>query len=53
MCGLSVRQIAQPATSIDDAMREAIQDLVAKGALVKSGELRHKRYRLNIPDQKG
>ena len=30
-----------------------LQDLVAKGALVKTGELRHTRYRLNIPDQKG
>jgi Fic family protein len=30
-----------------------LQDLVGKGALVKSGELRHTRYRLNIPDPMG
>jgi Fic family protein len=26
-----------------------LHDLVAKGALTRSGELRHTRYRLNIP----
>jgi Fic family protein len=29
-----------------------LQDLVEKGALTKTGELRHTRYHLNIPDQK-
>lgn len=30
-----------------------LQDLVLKGALVKTGELRHTRYHLNIPDRNG
>ncbi len=29
-----------------------LQDLVAMEALTKTGELRHTRYRLNIPDQR-
>ena len=28
-----------------------LQDLVAKGALIRTGELRHTRYHLNISDQ--
>jgi Fic family protein len=27
-----------------------LTDLVEKGVLVKTGELRHTRYRLNLPD---
>jgi Fic family protein len=28
-----------------------LQDLVKKGALVRTGQLRHTRYHLNIPEQ--
>jgi Fic family protein len=38
-------------TSRATATRD-LQDLVAKGALTRSGELRHTRYQLNLPEAK-
>ena len=48
--GLSAEKyIGIAKTSRATATRD-LQDLVAKGALAKTGELRHTRYHLNIPD---
>jgi Fic family protein len=43
---ISITQAARATATRD------LQDLVAKGALVRSGEVRHTRYRLNIPGHK-
>jgi Fic family protein len=49
--GLSAENyIAITKTSRPTATRD-LTDLVEKGALVKSGELRHTRYRLNLPSR--
>jgi hypothetical protein len=48
-CGLSAGNYttitgSSPATTTRD-----LSDLVAKGTLTRDGELRHARYRLNVP----
>src|ERR1700687_6208770 len=51
--GLSAENyISISKTSRATATRD-LQDLVEKGALTKSGELRHTRYRLNLSGTKG
>ena len=51
--GLSAENyISIAKTSRATATRD-LQDLVAKGALTKTGELRHTRYRLNVSERRG
>lgn len=48
--GLSAEKYINIAKTSRATATRDLQDLVAKGALTKTGELRHTRYRLNISD---